>query len=290
MNCRLLALTLSVCLLLLLAACGSQTESHGGHDGAAHEEGSQSGGETGDGDGHSEHGADAANAINLQAIFSFPAGAPKAGEPVKVDIRIQDKSGEPHDAFDISHEKPMHLIIVSEHLGHFSHIHPEYEGNGNFTVDTEFPSGGKFKLFADFVPTGGAATTIGKWIDVTGDAVTQPLQPEKTLVKTVEGKEVELAIDPLKPGTDAMLTFVLRDAASKEPIHDLQPYLGAVGHVVVISADGEDYLHVHPDDEAATGPEAVFHTTFPASGVYKIWGQFQHKDQLITVPFTVQVP
>ena len=66
--------------------------------------------------------------------------------------------------------------------------------------------------------------------------------------------------------------------------------IGAVGHVVVLSADASQYLHVHPTDEKAAGPDAKFMTTFPASGIYKIWGQFQHEGKVFTVPYVVKVP
>jgi hypothetical protein len=65
--------------------------------------------------------------------------------------------------------------------------------------------------------------------------------------------------------------------------------LGAVGHVVILSADAEQYLHVHPQNEQTTGPLAQFATAFPRSGTYKIWGQFQHNGEVITVPFVVDV-
>jgi hypothetical protein len=86
------------------------------------------------------------------------------------------------------------------------------------------------------------------------------------------------------------MTFHLTDELSGKPITDLQPYLGAVGHVVILSENTEQYLHVHPTDERAAGPDAKFSTTFPGSGVYKIWGQFKRDGQLSTVSFVVNVP
>jgi hypothetical protein len=42
-------------------------------------------------------------------------------------------------------------------------------------------------------------------------------------------------------------------------------------------------------DEKAKGPDAMFHTTFPSPGVYKIWGEFQRSNKVFTVPFVVEV-
>lgn len=84
------------------------------------------------------------------------------------------------------------------------------------------------------------------------------------------------------------MNFNIKDHKTGRPITNLQPYLGAVGHVVIISEDTEEYLHVHPMDEKAKEPDAKFMSKFPKSGIYKIWGQFQHEGKVITVPFAVQ--
>jgi hypothetical protein len=63
-----------------------------------------------------------------------------------------------------------------------------------------------------------------------------------------------------------------------------------VGHVFALDRNVETYLHVHPIEEQAKGPEAQFMTTFPTSGIYKLWGQFQHEGKVFTVPFVIEVP
>jgi hypothetical protein len=106
----------------------------------------------------------------------------------------------------------------------------------------------------------------------------------------VDGKEVTLSFDQLKAGMETHMNFYIKDAQTKQPINNLQSYLGAVGHVIIVSKDVEQYIHVHPEEEKATGPDAKFMTTFPEKGVYKIWGQFQHEGKVFTVPFVVNVP
>ncbi|TVY07275.1 hypothetical protein FPZ49_24920 [Paenibacillus cremeus] len=51
--------------------------------------------------------------------------------------------------------------------------------------------------------------------------------------------------DKLTAGKESLMTFTIKDAKIKNPITNLQPYLGAVGHVVILSADAEQHLHVH---------------------------------------------
>ena len=44
------------------------------------------------------------------------------------------------------------------------------------------------------------------------------------------------------------MTFFLTDTATGRPITDLQTYLGAFGHTLIMSEDMEDYVHSHPLD------------------------------------------
>ncbi|SFX60584.1 hypothetical protein SAMN04487866_11371 [Thermoactinomyces sp. DSM 45891] len=208
----------------------------------------------------------------------------------EINIKVKEHSGKAVPEFKVNHEKLLHLIIVSEDLSYFDHVHPEYKGNGEFTIQTQVPKAGKYKLIADYIPKDGAQTTQTYKFTVQGDVSKEDIQPDQKLVKVVDGKEIDLQISPEpKVNQQTMLTFQIKDATNKQGITDLQPYLGAVGHVVILSEDTEEYLHVHPMDEKSTGPEAKFHTKFPKSGIYKIWGQFQRDGKVFTVPFVVKV-
>ncbi|MED4585785.1 hypothetical protein [Brevibacillus choshinensis] len=267
---------------LLLAGCGSTEEANQmGSHGTNHTQG----------ESHAGHNpAQTAPADNLKASFTFATGSAKEKEETEVHVQITDQNGTPVNEFEINHEKLLHLIMVSDDLSSFSHIHPEFKGDGKFAVQTSFPSGGKYKMFADFKPVGGSGTTLSEWMNVEGTAAARTaITPDAMLVKDVDGKEIELSLSNAKANEEVTLTYEIRDGITKKGIQDLEPYLGAVGHVVILSADAEQYLHVHPLDEKATGPKAQFATSFPHSGIYKIWGQFQHKGKVITVPFVVEV-
>jgi hypothetical protein len=236
-------------------------------------------------------GADSNQTANIQAMFMLSNEQPQPNKDTLITIHIQDKNGKPIDKFDIVHEKQLHLIVVSKDLSFFSHIHPDYKGKGEFTITTQFPASGQYELIADFTPNGLGAMNKSQWITVTGDApAAKPITPDASLTKVVDGKEVTLNIDHLMANMEANLNFNIKDAQSKQPISDLQPYLGAVGHVVILNQDGSNYLHVHPTDETSKGPDAKFMTTFPHSGVFKIWGQFQENGKVFIVPFVVKVP
>ena len=86
-----------------------------------------------------------------------------------------------------------------------------------------------------------------------------------------------------------------------QPVDDLQPYLAAAGHIVVLRADGGDFAHEHAEGETSDGqpvfalpgtrfgPELDPHFRFDTAGVYQLWAQFRlGNGHVITVPFTVQ--
>jgi hypothetical protein len=91
---------------------------------------------------------------------------------------------------------------------------------------------------------------------------------------------------------DTDIVFSISDA-SGNPIKDLEPLMGAGGHSVIISSNLQEFLHVHPIEEVEPnlkgGPHVSFRTSFPKSGLYKAWGQFQHKGKIIMADFILEV-
>lgn len=229
--------------------------------------------------------------IRLHTSWDFKQEPLISGRAEPLTISIHDERHQPLERFRISHEKLMHLIIVKKDLSFFDHLHPDFKGSGKFTTNVQFPSAGEYKLIAEFLPEGGVSTVETQWVCVNGEPVPEAeLLPDNSLTRIENGLEITLSIDTLRSQAHAQLTFTFRDSTTKKPVIDLQPYLGAVGHVVVMSANASEYLHNHPLDEKVTGPVAIFGTSFPSSGIYKLWGQFKRNNKLVTVSFTIEVP
>jgi hypothetical protein len=102
------------------------------------------------------------------------------------------------------------------------------------------------------------------------------------------GLKADVAFPKAKAGEVTKITFALLDSTDK-PVTDLQPYLGAMGHLVVISADGKLYVHAHPVEGTAANGVVEFAAHFSRPGIYKGWGQFQRAGQVHTVPFVLKV-
>jgi hypothetical protein len=229
----------------------------------------------------------------------FDSIVPKAGIKTGLTISITEKSGIPIREFELVHDKLMHLIIVGEDLSYFAHIHPTLAGtDGNFTINHMFPESGTYKLWVDFKPKGRNQTLITFIVNVKGLPTHKPVMPVYDGVYIKESSDrnyrinLKLPQEEIIAKRDTDIVFSITDA-SGDPIIDLEPLMGAGGHSVIISSDIQEFLHVHPTDEVEPnwkgGPNISFRTSFPKPGLYKAWGQFQHKGKLIMADFVLEV-
>lgn len=208
-----------------------------------------------------------------------------------VEFVIEGPDGSPVTEYEIEHEKELHLIAVRRDFTGFQHVHPERASDGTWAVPLDL-AGGTWRLFADFTPvgedgSGGEGLTLGADVAVTGSTGRfAEAIPEARRVDTVDGYRVELA-GTLTPGEENTLSFaVTRQGA---PVADLQPYLGARGHLVALREGDLAYLHVHPtDDEDATGHEVGFAATVPSVGGYRLYLDFQVDGVVRTASFVVR--
>ncbi|MDQ3485619.1 MAG: hypothetical protein M3445_09480 [Actinomycetota bacterium] len=210
-----------------------------------------------------------------------------AGDSVDVAFTIGGPDGRPVTAYDVEHEKLLHLIAVRRDFTGFQHVHPELGSNGVWTTQLDLTSG-QWRLFADFKATDADPLTLGADLAVGGVYEPATASTESRTAK-VDGYTVNLEGD-LEAGTDAELTLsISRDG---EPVTDLEPYLGAYGHLVALRGGDLAYLHVHPDgtpgdDSTQPGPDVVFYAGVPSRGAYHLYLDFKHQGVVRTAEFTV---
>jgi hypothetical protein len=99
---------------------------------------------------HQQHSTQPKTTTTLTANYNvnvqFDPAIPQASKPTHLSLVItEQKVGEPINQFDIIHDKLMHLIIVnSEDLSHFAHIHPRLDKEtGIFHITHTFAKSGK---------------------------------------------------------------------------------------------------------------------------------------------------
>ncbi|MBF8193233.1 hypothetical protein ITP53_47710 [Nonomuraea sp. K274] len=212
----------------------------------------------------------------------------KPGERTDFRFTVTGPDGRPVTDYQVEHDKKLHFIVVSRDLVSFQHVHPELAKDGTWSIELTLPTAGTYRAFADFAPTGGEVLTLGTDLLVAGDYTPKAL-PELSRTATVDGYTVTLDGD-LTPGQASRLS--LKVSKDGEPVTDLQPYLGAYGHLVALRARDLAYLHVHPDGEPGDGktkpgPEIVFYAEVPSNGDYRLFLDFQHEGEVRTADFTL---
>jgi carboxypeptidase PM20D1 len=212
-----------------------------------------------------------------------------ADQTTTLRLMIHGPDGRMVKDFEIIHEQKIHLIIVREGLDQFGHIHPTVDAAGNLSAEFRFPVGGKYRLFADFKPQGQPQSLAIGQLEVGGPSSPAPrLSPNVPGRVRGDGLEADVAVTNAKAGASGRISFSLLDAEGR-PVRDLQPYLGAMGHLVVISADGKEYVHAHPGEDAAEAGRIGFDARFAKPGVYKGWGQFRRGGKINTLPLVLGV-
>jgi hypothetical protein len=204
-------------------------------------------------------------------------------------FRIMQPDSTPLTSFAEIHEKQVHLIVVRRDLTGYWHLHPQADGDGLWTVPLPALEPGDYRVFADFSPAeAGESFTVSADLAVDGDGAAREL-PAPLARFEIEDYEVGLA-GALVPGQPSRLAFSVRHAG--QPVTDLQPYLGAYGHLVAVRAADLAYVHVHPDGSpgdgaTAPGPDVTFHAHVADTGAYRLFLDFKHGDTVRTAEFTL---
>ncbi|MGZ6844634.1 MAG: heavy metal translocating P-type ATPase [Blastococcus sp.] len=246
--------------------------------------------------------ADAAEA-GVRVALHVRAGT-RAGAPTRVTVDLTDAgTGAAVTDLGRSHSVWMHLIATREDLGTFAHVHPEPTGRpGELAVMMTFPTPGRYVINTEFRQQGQMADLHDRQlITIEGSAPAAQSLSAGPRTVTVGGVRVDLEGTP-RIGATSDLTFRLTDAATGRPLDDLQPYLAAAGHVVIMRGDGQTFAHEHADVRDSDGnpvfalpgqtfgPDLPVHVHFDTPGNYKLWGQFRLADgTVLTAPFTIHV-
>jgi hypothetical protein len=261
------------------------------HEGMESENGSHEGMAMGSGQGAEDSPATAVpkGLMVSQNGYTFRLGTTTAapGADVPVTFTIEGPDGRLVTDFDVEHEKRLHLIVVRRDFTGFQHVHPEMAEDGTWTTTIDLTAG-QWRLFADFKARGADPVTLGNDLAVSG--AYRPAAPAADSRTATVGDYAVTLDGDLVPGQEAELTLsVTRDG---RPVSDLQPYLGAYGHLVALRAGDLAYLHVHPegtpgDGATAPGPQVTFFAEVPSAGRYLLYLDFQHEGEVRTAAFTV---
>jgi Heavy metal binding domain len=214
---------------------------------------------------------------------------PRVDQSVELIFAInKPNTRKPVQDFEIVHERPFHLFVVSEGLDFFLHEHPQLGPDHRFRFRTRFAKPGMYRLLCDFYPTGGTPQFLARTVLIPGtkgmpSVAACTLSPDLSEKKSVN-IAVELALRPSVPiaGMKTLMFFRIK------PADGLEKYLGSWSHLLAVSDDLVDAMHAHPF-LADGGPQVQFNMIFPRARTYRVWAQFQRKGTVNTVVFDVPV-
>jgi hypothetical protein len=273
-------------LIAPLALAGCQADKHSGD---------HAGGHSNHGMSHADESASPATLkVSFVSAEIFTPGKAQAVTLMLTDAKTDAPIG-PNE-LEVAHTKKLHLLIIDESLTDYQHIHPA-------------PGAKPGEWIFDFTPK--FARTYRVWTDTKRNGADQeyvfgdlPVGPQKAPAPDAKpvasaelnGLKFSLSFDgPVKAGEGVMGNVAVIDAKSGKSFTQLQPIMGAFGHVVAFSRDWGSIEHVHPlgdeptKDTDRSGPVIGFHMEPQNAGVLKIFVQIRANDRETIVPFTVNV-
>ena len=186
---------------------------------------------------------------------------------------------------------------------------------------------GTYFLFGEVKPSGGQTTLSRFTVRADGQEQRVPLvassrspsgelevyaSPERRAARVGDPYQVTMRVQRSEhhPGMP-MLTFTMtireREADGQyRDIRGLEQWLGMPGHAVLIGSQGEQaadrvFRHLHAADGTAShgrhtmqasGAQLTFMAMaddVPPPGLYRLWLQFKHRGQVLTVPMTLRL-
>jgi hypothetical protein len=233
----------------------------------------------------------------------------EARKPATLVYRIKDSDGRPARNLISSHERMVHMMIISEDFDVFSHIHPEDFGEitskmleeGRFPLTYTFPKAGRYLIATNF---SSEDQDFSKEfiIEVDGKIKMEAAEDDFSRERNIENYRIALSYSPnvITAGKEVRFNFhIERDG---KPVAHLEPYLSAPMHIAVVSSDLKNFIHTHgewpmigPEDKIQRtvtnhfGPNVKTHIIFPKKGRYQLFGEFKHDGKVIVSKFMVAV-
>lgn len=251
------------------------------------------------------------------------------GKKTNITFMVRNDQEKTVKNFAVVHDKIMHFIVIRKDLQHFQHLHPTFDKNsGVFSVDVTFPTDGPYRMYPDFMPDKNEDNPQQLSVTLDRDVQMGDMGKYKAVVNKPDNESAHVVGDYVvnftlpsvfELKTDADIMYGISVRKDQKPVMDLEPYLGALGHSVIIKEGNLSFIHTHalegggvsvanekmehnlgqmegnsmaasraPTDNN-NNPQMSFATLFQEPGIYKIFVQFQHQGRVVTADRMIEV-
>jgi hypothetical protein len=210
----------------------------------------------------------------------------EAGAPFQLTLSIHDPNGATFSDFEENPNKFFDLIIVRDGLDEFARLSPGQGPDGTFGGPLKINVPGRYLLYADFTPRGGSPVTAMAELMVLGAAPEVP-----ALTPHVPGRIATNTLGAVVGVEKTSRTHRIDLKLSEPdggPVADMEPYLGARGMMVFISADGTEFVR-GSILEGGNATDMTFEAHFPRPGLYKAFGEFLRSGKPHELPFVLNI-
>jgi hypothetical protein len=208
----------------------------------------------------------------------------KAGKDVVVEFAVTAPGGQVLSELDQDAGEHMHLIAFRRDLAGYQHIPPQ-QGEGTSWWGILNLTPGPWHVIVHFDSKAlGREIALATDFTVSGKYRPEPLPPAADQIQ-VKGLTITRSGELSSSANSGTAIRVTDDG---QPVTDLQPAHGEMGHSVLIRPADLGYLHMH-SNPTGTGPRLDFLGTVPDRGSYRLFVEFYRADELYLAPFTVQV-
>jgi hypothetical protein len=208
----------------------------------------------------------------------------RPGKDVVVEFAVTAPGDQVISELDEDAGEHMHLIAFRRDLTGYQHITPQ-QGEGASWWGILNLTSGPWHVIIHFQSKAlGREIALASDFTVSGDYRPEALPPAADQVQ-INGLTVTRTGELSTSATSSSTITVTDDG---QPVSDLQPAHGEMGHSVLIRPADLGYLHMH-SNSTGTGPRLDFIGAVPDRGSYRLFVEFYRGDRLYLVPFTVEV-
>jgi len=210
----------------------------------------------------------------------------KAGNKYKLIISPILVSNNKLIGLETIHERKAHIIIVSDDLGFFTHIHPIELNNNTYEFELNLISGGKYKMFIEYKPEGYNKATEEFDFIVSGDTRSlKTYDSQKTDFSDGEYSVKIVNANNLITGNDQSILVEFYKNNEMLDVNSFDNYLGEKAHAVLISVKNKYFLHIHP---VVSGTGLNLHFNPVEEDYFRLWLQFSINNKIYTADFVLK--